>query len=274
MKSLEQAQVGLGLDQPNDSHNFFELMKYAILVQRTNPESFDYGDPLLALQLATIKGAHAIHKQHMIGSLEKNKAADFIILDAQSSELHPISGLISNIVLSGNPGIINDVILSLPLGTSPISYLFVSLVAAYVRNATVRSTLFTDWFTFIVAILGGNLLTYFLIKNLRSQGQTYDEYSNDYREQMIYSIMRSEFISTKGIVISPRKIEEYYIANKNQYRQDREIRLRMIVLENTKHGGVETTRGLADEIYTKLADAESFTQMAVSYTHLTLPTKA
>ena len=62
-------------------------------------------------------------------------------------------------------GIINDVILSLPLGTSPLSYLFVSLVAAYVRNATVRSTLFTDWFTFVVAILGGNLLTYFLIRN-------------------------------------------------------------------------------------------------------------
>ena len=62
-------------------------------------------------------------------------------------------------------GIINDVVLSLPLGTSALSYLFVSLVAAYVRNATVRSTLFTDWFTFVVAILGGNMLTYFLIKN-------------------------------------------------------------------------------------------------------------
>ena len=55
-------------------------------------------------------------------------------------------------------GLINDVVLSLPLGTSPLAYLFVSLVAAYVRNATVRSTLFTDWFTFIVAILGGNLI--------------------------------------------------------------------------------------------------------------------
>ena len=62
-------------------------------------------------------------------------------------------------------GMINDVVLSLPLGTSSLSYLFVSLVAAYVRNATVRSTLFTDWFTFIVAILGGNLITFFLIKN-------------------------------------------------------------------------------------------------------------
>ena len=61
-------------------------------------------------------------------------------------------------------GMINDVVLSLPLGTSSLSYLFVSLVAAYVRNATVRSTLFTDWFTFIVAILGGNLITFFLFK--------------------------------------------------------------------------------------------------------------
>ena len=62
-------------------------------------------------------------------------------------------------------GIMNDAVLSLPMGTSSISYLFVSLVAAYVRNATVRSTLFTDWFTFIVAILVGNFITFFLIRN-------------------------------------------------------------------------------------------------------------
>ena len=55
-------------------------------------------------------------------------------------------------------GLINDVVLSLPLGTSPLAYLFVSLVAAYVRNATVRSTLFTDWFTFIIAVLVGNFI--------------------------------------------------------------------------------------------------------------------
>ena len=54
-------------------------------------------------------------------------------------------------------GIINDIVLNLNLGTSALSYLFVALVAAYVRNATVRSTLFTDWFTFVVAILLGNI---------------------------------------------------------------------------------------------------------------------
>jgi rod shape-determining protein MreD len=59
-------------------------------------------------------------------------------------------------------GLTNDVVLSLPLGTSALCYLFISLVAAYVRNATVRSSLFTDWFTFIIAILIGNFLYFFL----------------------------------------------------------------------------------------------------------------
>ena len=62
-------------------------------------------------------------------------------------------------------GLINDVVLSLPLGVSALSYLFVSLVAAYVRNATVRSTIFTDWFTFVVGIIIGNFITFFLLKN-------------------------------------------------------------------------------------------------------------
>ena len=62
-------------------------------------------------------------------------------------------------------GIINDVVLSLPLGTSALSYLFISLVAAYVRNATVRSTLFTDWFTFLLAIFFSNLVYLILIIN-------------------------------------------------------------------------------------------------------------
>ena len=60
-------------------------------------------------------------------------------------------------------GLVNDVVLSLPLGTSALSYLFVSLVAAYVRNATVRSSLFTDWFTFVIAILIANFIYFFLM---------------------------------------------------------------------------------------------------------------
>lgn len=70
-------------------------------------------------------------------------------------------------------GLINDVVLSLPLATSAMSYLFVSLVAAYVRNATVRTSLFTDWFTFVVAILVGNFLYFFLMNNFVSANIEY-----------------------------------------------------------------------------------------------------
>ena len=70
-------------------------------------------------------------------------------------------------------GLANDVILSLPLATSSMSYLFVSLVAAYVRNATVRSSLFTDWFTFIIAILIGNFTYLFLMKNFGNLDMNY-----------------------------------------------------------------------------------------------------
>ena len=70
-------------------------------------------------------------------------------------------------------GFINDVVLSLPLGTSALSYLFVSLVAAYVRNATVRTSLFTDWFTFVVAVFIGNFIYFFLMNKFADAGIEY-----------------------------------------------------------------------------------------------------
>ena len=73
-------------------------------------------------------------------------------------------------------GLINDVVLSLNLGISPLSYLFVSLVAAYIRTATVRSTLISDWFTFVIAIMGGNFITFILIKNFSNVGVNYTDF--------------------------------------------------------------------------------------------------
>lgn len=70
-------------------------------------------------------------------------------------------------------GFMNDVVLSLPLGASALSYLFVSLVAAYVRNATVRTSLFTDWFTFVIAILVGNFIYFFLMNRFADVEITY-----------------------------------------------------------------------------------------------------
>ena len=104
-----------------------------------------------------------------------------------------------------------------------------------------------------------------LVRALKSRGMTYDEYARRQREEIIFMIMLGEFASTKGIVISPRRIEEHYIANKNQYRRDVEIQLQMIVLSESKHEGAEATRRLADEIHSKFVDGDSFTQLAQLY---------
>tara|TARA_Y100000590_G_scaffold74462_2_gene82230 strand:- start:3800 stop:4315 length:516 start_codon:yes stop_codon:yes gene_type:complete len=99
-------------------------------------------------------------------------------------------------------GVVNDVVLSLPMCTSSISYLFVSLVAAYVRNATVRSTLFTDWFTFIIAILIGNFITFFLIQKFTAMEITYAPmFYNSLFTFILYPVFWGVFELYKKLII-------------------------------------------------------------------------
>ena len=74
-------------------------------------------------------------------------------------------------------GILNDVVMGLPLGISSISYLTVSLVASYIRQVTVNISLFTDWFTFLLAIFFSNLVSLLLIINFTSLQISYVDVS-------------------------------------------------------------------------------------------------
>ena len=62
-------------------------------------------------------------------------------------------------------GVINDVVLGFPLGISSLTYLIVSLVATYIKNMTVHTTIASDWFTFLIAILFSNTIFYILASN-------------------------------------------------------------------------------------------------------------
>ena len=62
-------------------------------------------------------------------------------------------------------GLINDVVLGFPLGISSLTYLIVSLVATYIKNMTVHTTIASDWFTFLIAILFSNTIFYILVSN-------------------------------------------------------------------------------------------------------------
>ena len=58
-------------------------------------------------------------------------------------------------------GIITDVVVGFPIGSTAISVLIIAGVAAYVRVVTVRISLVNDWISFIPALLITNFI-YFL----------------------------------------------------------------------------------------------------------------
>ena len=55
-------------------------------------------------------------------------------------------------------GMINDVVVGLPVGISSLGYLFICVFASYLRNITLRPSLIKDWIFF--------LFTIFFIKSL------------------------------------------------------------------------------------------------------------
>ena len=62
-------------------------------------------------------------------------------------------------------GLINDVVMSFPLGISSLSYLIVCLFSNYVRNKSVNTTIASDWFTFFLALIFANLLFFSMLNN-------------------------------------------------------------------------------------------------------------
>ena len=91
-------------------------------------------------------------------------------------------------------GIINDVVLGLPLGLNALSLLVISAVAAYVRVVTVRVTLINDWISFIPALLIANFI-YFLSLYL-------SDYSVDYLLLLKSSVFTFIFYPVLWIIFS------------------------------------------------------------------------
>ena len=74
-------------------------------------------------------------------------------------------------------GLINDVILGFPLGLSSLTYLVISLVATYVKNMSVHTTLTSDWFTFLVGLIISNSVFLLLISNFSEINISFTEIS-------------------------------------------------------------------------------------------------
>tara|TARA_B100000123_G_C25655390_1_gene395148 strand:- start:362 stop:874 length:513 start_codon:yes stop_codon:yes gene_type:complete len=62
-------------------------------------------------------------------------------------------------------GLVNDVVMGFPLGISSLSYLIIIFFGTYVRNKSVNTTIASDWFTFLMAMVFSNLLFFSLLNN-------------------------------------------------------------------------------------------------------------
>ena len=60
-------------------------------------------------------------------------------------------------------GLFNDTVLGFPIGLSSLTYLIICGFAAYLRNITLRPSLFRDWLYFLFTILVANSINYFLL---------------------------------------------------------------------------------------------------------------
>lgn len=102
--------VALGTDNPNNSNDMLEAMKYAGLLQKVatlDPTVTPAGS---TLEMATLAGARALGLQHEIGSLEVGKRADIAVVDMRRLHNIPVHDAVANLVYSARGGDVTTVL--------------------------------------------------------------------------------------------------------------------------------------------------------------------
>jgi len=98
-------------------------------------------------------------------------------------------------------------------------------------------------------------------RSLQEKGITYEKFRQKMRDQFIVTALRQKNISSE-IIISPHKVENYYLAHKDNFKMDDEVKLRMIVLIKTNDPALPDARKMAEEILVKLKNGDSFEEHA------------
>ena len=103
-----------------------------------------------------------------------------------------------------------------------------------------------------------------LMKTLQAQGQTYEKFRREVRDQYIVSALRAKSTAPEKIIISPYKVETYYLVHQDDFKVEDEVKLRMIALNKTSDDDTNTAR-LAGEILAQIKAGATFQEMASVY---------
>ena len=98
-------RIGLGTDGPM-SGNTLDLigqLGYVAKLHKLDRKDRNVMPALKVVEMATLGGARALHREQDLGSLEPGKLADLIILDHNSTALVPLYDVYSTLVYAASP---------------------------------------------------------------------------------------------------------------------------------------------------------------------------
>lgn len=98
-------RIGLGTDGPMSSNtlDLIGQLGYVAKLHKLDRKDRNVMPALNVVEMATLGGARALHREKDLGSLEPGKLADLIILDHNSTALVPLYDVYSTLVYAASP---------------------------------------------------------------------------------------------------------------------------------------------------------------------------
>lgn len=106
--------IGLGTDGPMSGNtlDIIGQMGYVAKLHKLVNKDRSAMPPYKVVEMATIGGARAIHREDELGSLERGKLADIVIVETKSTNMQPIFDPYSVLVYSANASNVDTVIVN------------------------------------------------------------------------------------------------------------------------------------------------------------------
>ena len=106
--------IGIGTDGPMGSNviDLFKVMTYTSTIQRIRKMNGTIMPPYVVVKMATMGGARALRMDNKIGSLEKGKLADIVIVETKSFNMIPNYDPYATLVFQANPHNVDTVIVN------------------------------------------------------------------------------------------------------------------------------------------------------------------
>ena len=102
-----------------------------------------------------------------------------------------------------------------------------------------------------------------MTKMLQHDGLTYEDFKQQLHDEFIVGVMRQKFVPEP--IISPLKVETYYLDHKNEFKVEDEVKMRMIVLNRLADDTNGAVHKRMEEIISQVKDGAAFGDLAKSY---------